>query len=257
MDPTTRFSSRVADYVRSRPGYPPAVIEVLHSECGLDSRSVVADVGAGTGILTALLLAHAGHVFAVEPNREMRNACEARLAAHLGFRSVDGRAEATTLPDESVDLVTTGQAFHWFEPKATRTEWSRILRPGGWVAIVWNDRQTHTTPFLAAYEDLLRRFGTDYAQVNHTRIDRGALEAFFGGPFSSHTFANEQAVNFDGLVGRLLSSSYAPGAGHPDHEEMLAHLAGIFAAHQREGLVTIDYTTRLYVGRVRNLESGI
>jgi SAM-dependent methyltransferase len=250
MDPTTRFSSRVADYVRSRPGYPPAVIEVLQSECGLNSRSVVADVGAGTGILTALLLPHAGHVFAVEPNREMRNACEARLAAHPGFHSVEGRAEATTLPDASIDIVTSGQAFHWFEPKAARAEWVRILRPGGWVAIVWNNRQTHTTPFLAAYEDLLHRFGTDYAQVNHTRIDRGALEAFFGGPFSSHTFANAQVMDFDGLRGRLLSSSYAPGAGHPDHDAMLTRLADIFHAHQREGLVTIDYTTRLYLGHL-------
>jgi SAM-dependent methyltransferase len=226
------------------------VIEALRSESGFGPQSVVADVGSGTGILTGLLLPHAGEVFAIEPNRQMRESCEARFAGDRRFHSVAGRAEATTLTDRSVDLVTAGQAFHWFEPSATRTEFARILRPGGFVAIVWNDRQIDTTPFLGAYEELLRRFGTDYAEVNHTRIDRAALEAFFGGPFSSHIFQNEQTINFDGLRGRLLSSSYAPGPGHPDYEPMLARLAEIFAAFQRDGLVTIEYKTRLYVGHL-------
>jgi SAM-dependent methyltransferase len=251
MDPTTRFSSRVADYVRSRPGYPPGVIDVLRSECGLGTHSVIADVGAGTGILTGLLLPHVGEIFAIEPNREMREACEARFADEPRFHGIDGRAERTGLPDESVDLVTAGQAFHWFEPEAARAEFARILRPHGCVAIVWNDRLTDTTPFLAAYEELLQRFGTDYGEVNHRRIDRVALEAFFRGRFATHTFENAQTMDFDGLCGRLLSSSYAPGPGHPEHDAMLARLAEIFAAHQRGGGVTIEYATRLYVGNLR------
>jgi SAM-dependent methyltransferase len=229
------------------------VIETLRSECGLGPQSVVADVGAGTGILTSLLLADAREVFAVEPNREMRQACEVRFAGDPRFRSIEGRAEATGLADGSVDLVTAGQAFHWFERSAARAEFARILRRRGCVAIVWNDRRTDTTPFLAEYEELLRRFGTDYAEVNHTRIDRGALETFFLGPFASHTFPNEQTMDFEGLRGRLLSSSYAPGPGHPDHDAMLARLAGIFAAHQCDGRVTIDYTTRLFVGRLSGI----
>jgi SAM-dependent methyltransferase len=217
---------------------------------------VVADIGAGTGILTELLLKEAREVFAVEPNPEMRRACEARCASDPRFRSVDGRAEATTLPAASVDIVTAGQAFHWFAPSATRAEFARILRPGGVVALVWNDRSIDATTFLAAYEDLLRRYGTDYAQVNHTRIDRAALEAFFGGPFSSHAFANAQVMDFAGLRGRLLSSSYAPGPGHHHHDAMMAQLADIFHTHQREGLVTIEYTARLYVGPIVQLAPG-
>ena len=150
-DPTQRFSNRVENYRRYRPGYPPAILDLLAAKCGLSQTSVAADVGSGTGILTKLLLKSGGRIFGVEPNPEMRAAGERDLNHHLNFTSVAGTAEATTLPDHSVDLITAGQAFHWFDRDKTRAEFLRILRPGGWVVLIWNDRNISDRPFFRAY----------------------------------------------------------------------------------------------------------
>jgi ubiquinone/menaquinone biosynthesis C-methylase UbiE len=149
-DPTQRFTNRVDHYTKYRPPYPRAVLDLLRVKCGLTSTSVVADVGSGTGILSQLFLNNGNRVFGIEPNKEMREAGERRLNDHPRFTSVAGTAEATTLDDDSVDLVTAGQAFHWLDPERTRTEFARILEPGGWVVLVWNWRRKDKTPFLAA-----------------------------------------------------------------------------------------------------------
>lgn len=250
LDPTRRFSDRVAHYVRYRPGYPEALLGALEEGAGLGPESAAADVGSGTGISTELLLRAGGEVFAVEPNAEMRAAAEARLSAEPRFRSVAGTAEATGLPDGSVDLVAAGQAFHWFDRERFRAECRRILRAGGRVALFWNSRRTDSTPFLRAYEDLLRRFGTDYERVDHLRLGPADFEPFFGGPYESRSFPNEQVFDLEGLRGRLLSSSYTPGPGHPDHEPMLAELRGLFDRHQEDGRVRFEYDTELHVGRL-------
>jgi len=245
-DSTHRFSDRVADYVRYRPHYPEALRRALETEAGLCESSTVADVGCGTGISSSLLLAAGAAVYGIEPNEEMRRAAEALLGADDRFHSVTGTAEATKLPDASVDLVTAGQAFHWFDRARFRAEADRILRPGGRVALFWNKRRTDSTPFLRAYEDLLRRYGTDYAEVDHARLGPDDFAAFFGGSYASHRFQNEQRFDFEGLRGRLLSSSYAPGLGQPDHEPMLGALRQLFDAHQEDGEVRFEYDTELY-----------
>jgi SAM-dependent methyltransferase len=250
-DPTKRFSDRVENYVKYRPRYPREVVDALRAESGLKSSSVIADIGSGTGILTEMLLANGNVVFAVEPNAEMREAAARSLGGRPHFRSVAGRAEATTLPDASVDFVTAGQAFHWFERDATRREFTRILRPGGWVALVWNEREADTTPFLLAYEELLRRHSPDYLAVDHRQIDEEVLDAFFGaGGYRSKTFRNRQDFDYEGLEGRLLSSSYAPLPGHPSHAPMLHDLAAIFRTHASDGHVTFEYRTILFYGRL-------
>jgi ubiquinone/menaquinone biosynthesis C-methylase UbiE len=251
MDPTERFSTRVEHYVRSRPRYPAALSTILGEACGLTSGSVVADIGSGTGILTELFLQNGNQVFAVEPNARMRHAGERLLNGDARFHSVPGRAEATTLPDRSVDIVAAGQAFHWFDRGLARAEFVRILKPGGWVVLIWNERLTHTTPFLEAYEQLLERYATEYAQVDHRHIDEGALAAFFAPDgCTSKTLANRQEFDYAHLEGRLLSSSYAPEPDHLNHAPMLAALAAIFEAHQHEGRVAFEYATRLYYGRL-------
>jgi SAM-dependent methyltransferase len=250
-DPTGRFSTRVADYVKYRPSYPAAVLGLLEAECGLTPRSVLADVGSGTGILSELFLKNGNRVYGVEPNREMREAGERLLASYPDFISVDGRAEATTLDDGSVDFVTAGQAFHWFDPPRARREFLRVLRSGGWVVLVWNDRRTAGTPFLEEYERLLLHYGTDYKEVSVKYAEESMLAALYGpSEMRSKTFDNEQVFDFEGLRGRLSSSSYAPQPGHPNFDPLMRELEALFRRHERDGRVTVAYDTKVFYGRL-------
>lgn len=248
---TSRFSDRVENYVRYRPGYPPEALQVLQGECGLSPNHVVADIASGTGIWTRMLLENGNSVFAVEPNAEMRQAGERMLAGFPGFSSVNGKAEATTLPDASVDFATAAQAAHWFERKAARQEFVRILRPGGWLVLLWNERITDCTPFLRAYEQLLLAHATDYEQVRHERTTDAVNEFYDPAPYQERVFTLRQEFDYAGLEGRLLSSSYAPGPGHEKHAPMLGQLRQIFDEHARHGLVSFDYKTRVYFGRIK------
>lgn len=251
-DVTERFSNRVDNYIRYRPGYPAGAIEALASRCGLGHGSVVADIGSGTGILTGQLLDAGCTVFGIEPNREMRQAAERLLLHYPAFTSINGRAESTSLPDSSVDVVTAGQAFHWFDPDAARREFLRILKPGGWVVLMWNERLVDSSSFSVAYESLLKRYATDYEQVDHRRFDAGAVSAFFEpGECASLSFDNVQTFDYEGLEGRLLSSSYAPDEDHPGYAPMLAELKRIFNAEQQGGTVNFLYLTRVYYGKLQ------
>jgi SAM-dependent methyltransferase len=250
-DSKQRFSNRAEDYVRYRPGYPRAVLELLRDECGFAPESIVADIGSGTGILTQMLLENGNVVHGVEPNAEMRAAGESLLQKYAGFRSVEGSAEATTLPKASVDFIVVGQAFHWFDPRAAHAEFERVLQPRGWVAVIWNERKQDGTAFLREYESFLRTFGTDYQKVSETYPQDRSMRKFFGaGAGGEKSFANEQVFDSDGLRGRLLSSSYSPPQGHPQHEPMLAALEKLFAAHAQGGRVRFEYLTHVYYGQL-------
>ena len=245
----TRFSSRVADYVRYRPGYPPALIEWLHAELCVRVDALVADIGAGTGISARMFL-DAGHpVLAVEPNADMRAAAESWLGGNPAFRTVDGTAEATTLADGSVDLVSAAQAFHWFDMRAVRQEWRRILRDGGLALVYWNSRLLDSSPFMAGYEQLLLEYGIDYTAVAERYQDDATMQAWFGaGLRGMAQFPNVQRLDFDALRGRLLSSSYAPLPDHPRHAPMIKALQRLFQHHARDGHVDFEYRTRAFAG---------
>jgi SAM-dependent methyltransferase len=247
--PTERFTTRAEDYARHRPSYPPGAIELLAVHCGLAAGARVADIGSGTGILTALLLAHGAEVFAVEPNEAMRAAAEAQLTAHPGFHSVPGSAEATMLPPASIDLVVAGQAFHWFEVVAARAELLRILRPGCWAALLWNERPPQPTPFLAEYDALLTAHAPDYTRIVASRADTGAMGEYLGAGMEVRTFPNQQILDFEGLRGRLMSSSYAPHKGAPDYEPLMARLRALFDRHEHDGRIVMPYETLVYFGR--------
>jgi ubiquinone/menaquinone biosynthesis C-methylase UbiE len=250
QDPTRRFSSRVDNYVRFRPGYPKEIIALLVTECRLTPDSIIADIGSGTGKLTELFLENGNAVFGIEPNREMREAGERLLKQFPKFTSVASTAEDTTLLDVSVDFITAGQAFHWFDRERCRKEFARILKPGGWTALVWNDRKTETTPFLIAYENLLKTYATDYSKVDHKQIDDAVVQDFFGCRPAKKMIPSSQEFDFEGLKGRLLSSSYAPEAGQPGHTEMLHDLEKLFNAHQKNGRVQFIYDTVVYYGKL-------
>lgn len=249
---TSRFSDRVENYIRYRPGYPAEALTALKEECGLAPSHMIADIASGTGIWTRTLLENGNRVFGVEPNTDMRLAAERLLAGFPKFTSIAGSAEKTTLADHSVDFVMAAQAAHWLDRVEARREFVRILKPYGWLVLLWNEREVDTTPFLRDYEQLLLTFGTDYEDVRHERTTDSVNEFFDPSPYEQRAFANRQEFDYAGLEGRLLSSSYAPGLGHPKHEPMLADLRRIFDLRAVDGRVSFDYKTRLYFGRLNS-----
>lgn len=248
LDSTRRFSNRVDSYIRCRPGYPPELMACLKAEFGLAPCQSVGDIGSGTGISARLFLDAGCAVFAVEPNEAMRSAAEGELAAQPTFRSISGTAENTTLPAASLDWYVAAQAFHWFDVERSRTEALRILKPDGRVLLIWNDRRDDT-PFLAAYERFLHAYGIDYAQVTHRNVlAEQRVPAFLGGDPVVREFANLQCFDFEGLQGRVASSSYMPAADHPRHAAMQRALRTLFEQHARGGQVEFGYTTRSFLG---------
>jgi len=249
-DATRRFSSRVDNYVRYRPGYPPEILELLKKACGLTTKSVIADIASGTGIFTRLLLENGNRVFGVEPNPEMRRAGERFLESHAGFTSVAGTAEATTLPDHKVDFVTAAQAAHWFDREKARREFIRILKLHGWAVLLWNERRTDSTPFLREYEQLLLTYGTDYQEVRQERTTAEITGFFAPSPFRSRGLEMRQELDYAGLEGRLLSSSYVPTSDQANYEPMLRELQRIYKAHQVSDRVRLEYNTLVYYGQL-------
>jgi ubiquinone/menaquinone biosynthesis C-methylase UbiE len=251
IESTQRFSSRVEAYVRYRPSYPPAVIDVLRAECDLTPEMTVADVASGTGIFTRLLLENGNRVIGVEPNDKMRSAGEQFLSTFTLFSSVNAKAEATTLPDSSVDMVTCAQAAHWLDRERAQKEFLRILKPDCYVVIVFNDRQVKGNAFADDYEKLVVTYGTDYSAVQ--RLGRIFAGDEFFAPYKceKRTLPNHQDLDYEALEGRLLSSSYAPQPQDPGCRPMLADLRRIFEKYQQGGRVRMEYDTNIYFGKLQ------
>jgi SAM-dependent methyltransferase len=250
QSPTARFSDRVDNYVRYRPGYSAEVVELLRSECGLRASHSVADIASGTGLFTRLLLDNGNPVFAVEPNAEMREMGNRELVGYKRLVSVAGTAEDTTLASGSVDFVTAAQAAHWFDLRRARAEFVRILKAGGWCVLIWNERRADATPFLRDYERLLLTYGTDYKEVRHERTTAVIHQFFAPLPCEERVFDLRQRFDYEGTAGRLLSSSYAPLEGHPDYAPMMREVERIFRAHAQDGTVEFEYNTRVYYGHL-------
>ena len=249
-NPIERFSNKVENYIKYRPGYPRQIISLLQSECGLTENSIIADVGSGTGILTELFLKNGNTVFGVEPNQWMRAAAERLLQDYPKFVSRNGSAECTNLQSGSVDFVTAAQSFHWFDHRSARAEFSRIAKPGGWVVLIWNERRVDSTAFLNACEELLLRYGTDYSQVRHENVTTQIGDFFSPERFKLSSFENVQEFDFDGLKGRILSASYTPEATAANFEPLMANLKAIFETHAKRGLVRFEYDTKIYYGHL-------
>ena len=247
-DPTSLFSGRVENYIKYRPGYSPALLELLSSKYGLTPESVIADMGSGTGILTELFLKNGNPVFAVEPNDEMRSAAKKMLGSYPKFTSVATRAEASGLEAHSVDFVTVGQAFHWFDRPAVRVEFIRILKQGGWVVLAWNGARTNTS-FLQDYDEFWR---TTLKGARGTREEENDdVAAFFGGKAERILLDGvHQDLNYEQFVGRVLSISMSVRPGEPGHETFMEKVRGMFERHQVGGQVRISYDTELVIGQL-------
>lgn len=246
---TERFSNRVEDYVKYRPHYPEEILAMLHDRYQVDKDRLIADIGAGTGISSELFLKAGFQVIGIEPNREMREKAAFLLHGYTNFSVLDGTAENTSLPGASVDVIIAGQAFHWFDRQLAKKEFKRILKKEGLVLLIWNERLTHSA-FEKEYEALIVRHGNNYLKVDHRNIHLEDIQAFFGaGSLSLTTFENYQVFDFEGLKGRLLSSSYMPGVNDPGYTAMVSDLKVLFDSYQQDGNIRINYETNVYAGR--------
>jgi ubiquinone/menaquinone biosynthesis C-methylase UbiE len=251
IDSTKRFSNRVDNYVKYRPGYPDEVIKFLQKECNLSDGSVIADIGSGTGIFTALLLNKGYKVYAVEPNNDMQQAAIHQFGENKNFVPVNNGAEATALPGKSIDLIVCAQAFHWFNNEKTHAEFRRILKDEGQAALIWNNRQADADDFSIAYEDILKTHTKEYSEVNHRNISESDLKALFrNGEYKAVYYPNVQVFDEGGLAGRAFSSSYVPPEGTEEGEKFRKLLKDIFEKYNQNGKVSFHYTTEVYLGRV-------
>ncbi len=247
LGPKERFSNRVEDYIRYRPSYPPEVITLLRNECALGPNWTIADIGAGPGNLARLFLTNGNRVLAVEPNQEMREAGENLLAGEAGYTSIAGSAEETGLPDNSVEMITAGQAFHWFDQAPARLEFERILKPGGWLVLVWNTRKADASSFARRYDEMLQSLPMD--QCRKAADDE--IEAFYPpGKLTKTILYNEQRLDRQSFIGRVLSSSYIPKEGEEGHEQLIRGLNLLFDAESQDGVVVFPYDTEVYSGRL-------
>ena len=247
-----RFDDRVQDYLQGRPGYPPALVEVLEAQVGLRPEWTVADIGAGPGLLSRVFLDHGCAVVGVEPSPPMAAAARATLGASPRSRMTEGTAEATGLEDASVELVVAGQAFHWFDVEAAVREWQRILRPPRAVALVWNRRPTAGSAFAEAYEAFVRAWGIDYDTVSETYEAEAALARVFAGGLPTPTLIpHAHRQDREGLYARLRSCSYLPGRAHPRHAAMMVAAAELFDAHAQGGVVETSYEAVMYAGSIQ------
>jgi SAM-dependent methyltransferase len=246
-DSTQRFSDRVEAYLAGRPRYPTAAVAYLRARGALHDGSVVADVGVGTGLSAEVFLAAGCTVVGIEPNAPMRAAGVEYLAAYPAYSVRDGTAEATGLEARSVDMVIAAQAFHWFDPARFRAEALRILRPGGWAALIWNDRDTRGTPFLSGYEELLLEFGNDYRAIRYRHEGTEAIPVFFGGQApAAAEFPHQRQLDWTALAALAGSASYLPGPGAPNHAALMSALRALFDAHAADGRVVMRYTCRVH-----------
>jgi ubiquinone/menaquinone biosynthesis C-methylase UbiE len=247
VHPTKRFSKRADYYAKFRPRYPRGVIKILEKEMGFDKSDVVADIASGTGLLTRLFLENGNRVFAVEPNVKMRKHAEKDLSRYENFVSIKGTAEHTTLPAKSLDLVTVGQALHWFNPATTIREFNRILKRGGNLMVIYNDRKQDA--FGRAYGRVVKRNEKDRSDVPNPD-DRYVRRFFKGGKYSKFKVQNEQVLDFEGLLGRLLSASYMPTAREKSYARFHADVKKIFETYSSNGRVRLRYDATFYLGPV-------
>jgi SAM-dependent methyltransferase len=252
LKPTERFSSRVEAYRRFRSRYPREIIPVLEERCGLTRESIVADVGAGTGMLAELFLENGNRVFAVEPNAEMRAACEELVARYPRLTCVDGTAEDTRLADRSVDFVAVGRALHWFDQEKCRPEFVRILREGGWVVLASQGPHTRTEPVIREFQTLLKEHGLDFARMRGRYDIESAARSFFaGGEFHETEFPGLEEMTYDELEGFMLSLSVTPQPGHAGFPAMQEALKKFLAEHEADGKIRMPMTCKIHFGHLR------
>jgi ubiquinone/menaquinone biosynthesis C-methylase UbiE len=254
-DNTKRYAGRVDVYRRYRARYPREVFDFVREHCGLTAASVMADVGSGTGMLAEVFLENGNRVFAIEPNAEMRDVCKELEALYSGLRCIDGMAEATTLPEHSVDIVMAGRAFHWFNQEQCRPEFLRILRPGGWVMLVNLARSTGPEPLLRDFQDLRMKYGLDYAEtVAQFDMDAACRKFLARAEIRSAEFPVIQKLSYEELEGQTASFSVMPQPADAAYPAMQRALRDYFTRYHSGGTVLVPMDCTIYVGQLETLD---
>ena len=246
-----RFANRAANYVKYRPHYPKTVISWIKETIGLAQTALIADIGCGTGISSELFLEFGCKVVGIEPSDEMREAANEvyrRFIETGHYQTVKGTAENLPFEAHSVDVVLAGQSFHWFDAPKFHKEVKRVLKPEGWLIMMWNSRQRSGTPLLDAYEDLLLTHGTDYQAVHHMKNGDEEVRLVFSS-YQRKEFDNFKKESLAEAKGRMFSSSYTPAPADPASKRMLAYLKEIFAQTNEAGYVDFRYLTEVYIGK--------
>lgn len=248
MDPTIKFDGYADDYTAGRPGYSSALIDSFYQGFGMTSDSVIADIGSGTGKFSAFMLARGSKVYAVEPNSDMRRVAENELSSFPNFVSVNGGAEDTNLPDNSVDFITTAQAFHWFDVEKFRTECSRVIRPGGKVFLIWNVRD-EADPVNIELREIYGNYCPAFVGFNGGIVrDDPRIREFFFDSYEHISFDHPLILNRDKFISRSLSGSYSIKEGDRDYEEYIASVLKVFDKYSKDGIVTLGNRSEAYIG---------
>jgi SAM-dependent methyltransferase len=250
--PTERFTGRVEAYRRYRSRFPREIIPVLQQRCGLTPASLVADIGAGTGMLAEIFLENGNTVLAVEPNAEMRAACAELSSTHPALTCIDGTAEVTGLPGDSIDFIAVGRAFHWFDREKCRPEFMRILRPGGWVVIASSGPRRGPDGVSRDHELLLREHGLDYTALRHRyNVDEAVRDFFAGSEPEQVDFQGLENLAYEELEGHTLSLSVTPQPGHRKFPAFQEALRGYFDRYQFGGKIALPMRCRVVFAQLR------
>jgi SAM-dependent methyltransferase len=253
MNNTNRFTGKADSYDKYRPSYPKEFLDYLYGEAGFSSDSAIADIGAGTGKFTELLLQRGSFVYAVEPNPDMLEVLVKNFSGLQNFSAVAAPAESTTLLENSVDFITVAQAFHWFDAVKFKAECQRILKPGGKAVLVWNSRDDESE-VVRAYDELCFKFCPDFTGASNGR--RGVeepvncFEFFKNGEFKFNVFDNVIPLTFDNFIGAFTSASYAPNEEDEAFLPLKAALTELFDKYKKNDILKMPFFTISYFGEV-------
>ena len=252
-DLKARFADRAAIYHRYRSRFPQDLLDILRQRCGLQAHSVIADVGAGTGMLAELFLANGNPTFAVEPNAEMFSWCRRLSEIYPLLTCVQASAESTTLPDASIHIVAVGRALHWFDLSAAKQEFQRILVPGGWLAVMGNIWEREKGAFATEYDAAVLKHARDLSTVKdrYTIFESSSLQEFFApARMEAVTLSKSRNLTLDELIGRTASISYAPVPGQSTFDAMCDDLTALFFRHQQNSTVEIIENWSVCCGQI-------
>jgi SAM-dependent methyltransferase len=250
-NPKTRFSDRTKDYAAYRPSYPQNVILHLEEKKMLFPNCQIADIGAGTGLFSKLLLEKSYSVTCIEPNIEMAETGKAYLKSFNNVNWIIKGAEETGLQSQSLDTIACAQAFHWFDPILAKNEFKRILKPNGNLILIWNSRKSENDDFMHSYKEIAKRYGKEYSKIQESQSDDEAITLFYGCKPTKVIFDNSQKLSLEGLIGRSFSSSYMPSESSPERDLAKNDLRDLFNKFNEDGFVYFKYETRIYYGKMQ------